>query len=194
MEQYLDAKVKRFVQRRLFSRIDKAKTILGLAGTHPEEYMKILPYHKQVILVDYNPVNPSVRRNSLVGEFDLITSQLANHNPITFVDCDFCKSVVTCGDDFTYIYNKMKKSAIHNKYIAFTFSLRNVGLERTLEFLSQFMNIPKCYSAPSLHICELKSRQFVKQFLSTDESTTTRLPLYMYRDSGACMISGLIKL
>lgn len=194
MEQYLDAKVKRFVQRRLFSRIDKAKTILGLAGTHPEKYMKILPYHKQVILVDYNPVNPSVRRNSLVGEFDLITSQPANHNPITFVDCDFCKSVVTCGDDFTYIYNKMKKSAIHNKYIAFTFSLRNVGLERTLEFLSQFMNIPKCYSAPSLHICELKSRQFVKQFLSTDESTTTRLPLYMYRDSGACMISGLIKL
>lgn len=194
MEQYLDAKVKRFVQRRLFSRIDKAKTILGLAGTHPEEYMKILPYHKQVILVDYNPVNPSVRRNSLVGEFDLITSQPANYNPITFVDCDFCKSVVTCGDDFTYIYNKMKKSAIHNKYIAFTFSLRNVGLERTLEFLSQFMNIPKCYSAPSLHICELKSRQFVKQFLSTDESTTTRLPLYMYRDSGACMISGLIKL
>lgn len=88
----------------------------------------------------------------------------------------------------------MKKSAIHNKYIAFTFSLRNVGLERTLEFLSQFMNIPKCYSAPSLHVCELKSRQFVKQFLSTDESTTTRLPLYMYRDSGACMISGLIKL
>lgn len=52
MEQYLDAKVKRFVQRRLFSRIDKAKTILGLAGTHPEEYMKILPYHKQVILVE----------------------------------------------------------------------------------------------------------------------------------------------
>lgn len=76
MEQYLDAKVKRFVQRRLFSRIDKAKTILGLAGTHPEEYMKILPYHKQVILVDYNPV----RRNSLVGEFDLITSQpQSNH-------------------------------------------------------------------------------------------------------------------
>lgn len=34
MEQYLDAKVKRFVQRRLFSRIDKAKTILGLAGIY----------------------------------------------------------------------------------------------------------------------------------------------------------------
>lgn len=34
MEQYLDAKVKRYVQRRLFSKIGKAKTILGLAGIH----------------------------------------------------------------------------------------------------------------------------------------------------------------
>lgn len=50
MEQYLDAKVKRFVQKRLFSHIPKTKTILGLAGTHPEKYMEVLPYHKQVIL------------------------------------------------------------------------------------------------------------------------------------------------
>lgn len=32
MEQYLDAKVKRFVQKKLFSHIPKTKTILGLAG------------------------------------------------------------------------------------------------------------------------------------------------------------------
>ena len=46
MEQYLDAKVKRYVQRRLFSKIGKAKTILGLAGIHPEEYIKVLPYQE----------------------------------------------------------------------------------------------------------------------------------------------------
>lgn len=79
MEQYLDAKVKRFVQKRLFSYIPKTKTILGLAGTHPEKYMEVLPYHKQVILVDFNPVNSSIRRNSLIGEFDLVTSQPANY-------------------------------------------------------------------------------------------------------------------
>ncbi len=45
MEQYLDAKVKRFVQKRLFSHIPKTKTILGLAGTHPEKYMEVLPYN-----------------------------------------------------------------------------------------------------------------------------------------------------
>lgn len=98
MEQYLDAKVKRFVQKRLFSHIPKTKTIL----------------------VDFNPVNSSIRRNSLIGEFDLVTSQPAHHSPITFVDCDFCKSIVSCGDDLIYIYNKMKKSLVKNKYIAFT--------------------------------------------------------------------------
>lgn len=41
MEQYLDAKVKRFVQ--LFSHIPKTKTILGLAGTHPENIWKFFP-------------------------------------------------------------------------------------------------------------------------------------------------------
>lgn len=112
MEQYLDAKVKRFVQKRLFSHIPKTKTILGLAGTYPEKYMEVLPYHKQVILVDFNPVNSSIRRNSLIGEFDLVTSQPAHHSPITFVDCDFCKSIVSCGDDLIYIYNKMKKSLV----------------------------------------------------------------------------------
>lgn len=66
--------------------------------------MEVLPYHKQVILVDFNPVNSSIRRNSLIGEFDLVTSQPAHHSPITFVDCDFCKSIVSCGDDLIYIY------------------------------------------------------------------------------------------
>lgn len=82
------------VQKRLFSYIPKTKTILG---SHPEKYMEV--YHKQVILVDFNPVNSSIRRNSLIGEFDLVTSQPAHHSPITFVDCDFCKSIVSCGDD-----------------------------------------------------------------------------------------------
>lgn len=88
-----------------------------LAGTYPEKYMEVLSYHKQVILVDFNPVNSSIRRNSLIGEFDLVTSQPAHHSPITFVDCDFCKSIVSCGDDLIYIYNKMKKSLSTLHYI-----------------------------------------------------------------------------
>lgn len=56
MEQYLDAKVKK---KRLFSHIPKTKTILGLLIQK-----NIWNYHKQVILVDFNP---------------------AHHSPITFV-------------------------------------------------------------------------------------------------------------
>lgn len=109
--------------------------------------MEVLPYHKQVILVDFNPVNSSIRRNSLIGEFDLVTSQPAHHSPITFVDCDFCKSIVSCGDDLIYIYNKMKKSLVKNKYIAFTFSLRVVGFDATLNWLK--VNFPE---SRSLHL------------------------------------------
>lgn len=96
--------------------------------------MEVLPYHKQVILVDFNPVNSSIRRNSLIGEFDLVTSH--HHSPITFVDCDFCKSIV-----LIYIYNKMKKSLVKNKYIAFTFSLRVVRFDATLDWLK--VNFPE---------------------------------------------------
>lgn len=122
MEQYLDAKVKRFVQN---SHIPKTKTILA----HPEKYME---YHKQVILVD--PVNSSIRRNSLIGEFDLVTSQPAHHSPITFVDCD----------------NQSYLAEMTNRYVP-----------------------------------EMKRRQYIKELNPA---------LYIYRDSGDNMISGLIKL
>lgn len=35
MEQYLDAKIKRFTQKQLFKKITKVKTMLG--GLHPEK-------------------------------------------------------------------------------------------------------------------------------------------------------------
>lgn len=40
MEQYLDAKIKRFTQKQLFKKITKVKTMLGLGGLHPEKYLE----------------------------------------------------------------------------------------------------------------------------------------------------------
>lgn len=195
MEQYLDARVKRYVQRRLFSKIDKTKTILGLAGTHPEKYLEVLPYHKNVILVDFNPVNDSVRRNSLVGEFDLVNSQPAQYSPITFVDCDFCKSILSCGDDLLYIYNKMKRSTVRNKYIVFTFSLRGVGEQATLKWLKDHfeeLNIKSdIVFSHSISLDILQRRQYVKEYC---DHSTKSLNIFGYRDSGDNMISGLIKI
>lgn len=64
MEQYLDAKVKRYVQKQLFAN-KQPKNFLGLAGTHPEEYMKVIPKNSGVLLVDINPP-----KNSEVGVFE----------------------------------------------------------------------------------------------------------------------------
>lgn len=42
MEQYLDAKIKRFTQKQLFKKITKVKTMLGLGGLHPEKYLEVV--------------------------------------------------------------------------------------------------------------------------------------------------------
>lgn len=76
--------------------------MLGLGGLHPEKYLEVVPEHKNCVLVDFNPA--LVRRNSLIGEFDLLTNSPAERSPLNFVD--FCKS-------------------IRNKYI--TFSCRTAG-------------------------------------------------------------------
>lgn len=68
MEQYLDAKIKRFTQKQLFKKITKVKTMLGLGGLHPEKYLEVVPEHKNCVLVDFNPADALVRRNSLIGE------------------------------------------------------------------------------------------------------------------------------
>lgn len=82
MEQYLDAKIKRFTQKQLFKKITKVKTMLGL---HPEKYLEVVPEHKNCVLVDFNPA--LVRRNSLIREFDLLTNSPAERSPLNFVDC-----------------------------------------------------------------------------------------------------------
>lgn len=72
MEQYLDAKIKRFTQKQLFKKITKVKTMLGLGGLHPEKYLEVVPEHKNCVLVDFNPADALVRRNSLIRDYLLI--------------------------------------------------------------------------------------------------------------------------
>lgn len=117
MEQYLDAKIKRFTQKQLFKKITKVKTMLGL---HPEKYLEVVPEHKNCVLVDFNPADALVRRNSLIREFDLLTNSPAERSPLNFVE-----SIINNGADLLYIYTKMQLSPIRNKYI--TFSCRTAG-------------------------------------------------------------------
>lgn len=109
MEQYLDAKIKRFTQKQLFKKITKVKTMLGL---HPEKYLEVVPEHKNCVLVDFNPADALVRRNSLIREFDLLTNSPAERSPLNFVD--FCKSIINNGADLLYIYTKMQLSPIRS--------------------------------------------------------------------------------
>lgn len=184
MEQYLDAKVKRYVQKQLFAN-KQPKNFLGLAGMHPEEYMKVIPKNSGVLLVDINPP-----KNSEVGVFeaDICTGYEAMTEYIEapdMVDCDFCKTVITCGSDFVYLYNRMRNNG--GKFIAFTFSVRNAGVLYTLNYLKN--RIPEFTYIDeweSLDLPFVGHRQFIKKMKNH--------PVYMYRDSGAIMLSGIITL
>lgn len=196
MEQYLDAKIKRFTQKQLFKKITKVKTMLGLGGLHPEKYLEVVPKHKNCVLVDFNPADALVRRNSLIGEFDLLTNSPAERSPLNFVDCDFCKSIINNGADLLYIYTKIQLSPIRNKYITFTFSCRTVGDERTIEWLAKNfpeLDISRNYVFINDTRCkEIGYRQYVKRMY--DPTRDRFLDIYKYRDSGDNMITGLIKI
>ena len=78
----------------------------------------------------------------------------------------------------------MKKSLVKNKYIAFTFSLRVVRFDATLDWLK--VNFPELsVENRNINRSEMKRRQYIKELNPA---------LYIYRDSGDNMISGLIKL
>lgn len=184
--QYVDAKAKRAVQKRLFSKITKCKTFLGLAGPHPEEYRKILPQANNYVLVDFNAVDESIYQNSLIGAFDTLRYHQHCYTMLNVVDCDFCKSIKSDGIDLLYIYTKMKRSNVRNQYITFTFSLRGVGLEATLDWLNDNFNLNIENRTFNKIEGDFGYKKFIHKLYNQD--------IYMYRDSGDYMISGLLKI
>ena len=162
--------------------------MLGLGGLHPEKYLEVVPEHKNCVLVDFNPADALVRRNSLIGEFDLLTNSPAERSPLNFVD--FCKSIINNGADLLYIYTKMQLSPIRNKYI--TFSCRTAGEQLSgWQRISPELDIPRNYVFINDTRCkEIGYRQYVKRIY---DPTRDRF-LDIYRDSGDNMITGLIKI
>lgn len=197
MEQFLDAKVKRYVQSQLFACVKGIQTIIGLAGPHPEEYLKVLPKCDNTILIDKYPVSDLVRCGDLTTEFSKIFKE--NPQSTYLVDCDFCNTMKSSGRDLEYIYDILKQSGKVN-YLSFTFSLRGVGKDITTLWLGQRfpeIGIPDIltlgrvlYNPISIIVPGMGYRQYCRRFVTDADYNN----LYYYRDSGDNMISGIIKI
>ena len=182
MKSYNDCPLKRNIQLGMWFPEPFHKTILGLSS--PEVvcgYLQVLPKHDDLILVNYEPIDEAINANSLVGMFDI----LLHRNKIpTFIDADFCDSILSSGDDLVYIYNKCKKLN-KNITISFTFSISGVGLLYTLKWLQEHfnVNVNNCIGHPVLE--EYYSyRQFANKYRDCIH----------YRESGDQMITGLIRI
>ena len=183
MKSYNDCPLKRSIQKNhcWFGEIYH-KTILGLSS--PEvvyDYIQVLPKHDDLILVNYEPKDDVINANSLIGMFDI----LLHRNIIpTFIDADFCNSILSSGDDLIYIYNKCKKL---NKdiTISFTFSIRGVGLLNTIEWLKH--NFPEIWFG-------LVKVPFNKPLWKFRQFAYSYGDCIHYRESGDQMITGIIKI
>lgn len=182
MKSYNDCRLKRAIQQALWILEPKHKTILGLSSPEiVEGYIRVLPKHDNLILVNYEPVDDAINCNSLIGMFNI----LLHRNIIpTFIDADFCDSIKNSGDDLIYIYNKCKKL---NKdiTISFTFSIRKVGLHPTINWIKEHFPEVHIGTKPLPMYTELNKRQFAYSY---------GIESVHYRDSGGQMLTGVIKL
>lgn len=183
MKSYNDCPLKRSIQKNhCWFMEPHHKTILGLSS--PEivnDYLQVLPEHDDLFLVNYEPIDEAINANSLIGMFDI----LLHRNIIpTFIDADFCNSIINSGDDLVYIYNKCKKLK-RDITISFTFSIRGVGLSKTINWLhKQFPEIWFGLIKVPFDQHLWKSRQFAYAYGDCVH----------YRESGDQMITGVIRI
>lgn len=184
MKSYNNCILKRNIQLRMWFPEPFHKTILGLSS--PEvvyDYLQVLPKHDNLILVNYEPIDEAINANSLVGMFDI----LLHRNKIpTFIDADFCDSILSSGDDLIYIYNKCKKL---NKdiTISFTFSIRGVGLLNTFKWIHEHF--------PEVWIGNRPLRVYAQEVLGKRQfAYSYGRDCIHYRESGDQMITGLIRI
>lgn len=179
--------VKRLVQNLLFKDV-KAKTCLGLAGPNYVSYKSILAQHsRNIILCDLNPADESIIHNSLVGTYDMNCNKY-HMMPVNWVDADFCTSIINSGADLLNINSKLRNKHLTNYYLSFTFSIRDAGLENTLNWIRQ--NLVDFGPTISEDITFLRKGkyQYCKWLYDTPN-----FKLIRYKDSGDHMLSGIIK-
>ncbi len=182
MKSYNNCILKRNIQLGLWIAEPHHKTILGLSS--PEivnGYLQVLPKHDDLFLVNYEPIDEAINANSLIGMFDV----LLHRNIIpTFIDADFCNSIINSGDDLIYIYNKCKKLN-RDITISFTFSIRGVGLSNTFKWLQEHFSEIRIGNKPLKMFASLGKRQFAYSYGAS---------CVYYRETGDQMVTGIIKI
>lgn len=171
---YDNCPLKRSIQATLFPK--KADIVLGLSSPKiVPTYLEVLPKHKELYLVNYEPEDEAINANSLVGMFDVLTRRKIIPD---FIDCDFCASIKGNGMDLEYIYMKcldFKKDIT----IAFTFAVHGVTLDTTVNWLAGFkVNLDTRTSFDY----DFGYRQYAYRYGD----------LIHYRESGEQMITGII--
>lgn len=136
---YFNTFYKRVAQHYLLSHVkinyNNNYHITGFAGDNPLEYKSILDQHfnpQSITLCDKNKYLPGVYH------IDILNLPITN-----VIDLDFEGTYITCGETViemlyrlrTHLFNRQGRPI--SKYFMLTFSLRQTGIQKTLEWLNR---------------------------------------------------------
>ncbi|MFA9239456.1 MAG: hypothetical protein ACEQSQ_06145 [Candidatus Paceibacteria bacterium] len=124
--------LKRKYQKKFFNQITNKKLFVGLCGTNPAGYLKIIKScgFKQIFLFDNNWHNlnhPSIQKYKVKVRLNNINAFIGNYD---FMDLDYC----CCINSIKHLLHEVMKI----KEFTMTLALRPVSEEKTLSILSKY--------------------------------------------------------
>lgn len=127
----MEHKIKRIVQRLLFSKIEPGLTMRGLAGEEPLVYKELILETikpSELTLVD---LTWSKERKAAGVKLENIQQEI-----VSIMDCDFCDTFKNSGVTLRTIKEAMDERC-NNRYLLYTLCLRGAPLAATWDWLNR---------------------------------------------------------
>lgn len=119
---------------------------------------------------------------------------IADLSPGNIMDCDFCSTYKTSGNDLLIVIDKMNNSKLLNKYILFTFSTRGASIKETLSWMNNNIFDKTLFIELEKEVLINKGFKGHLREITHNQFKYSESKLYSYRNGGSPMLTGLIKL
>lgn len=182
----MEHKIKRIVQRLLFSKIEPGLTMRGLAGEEPLVYKELILETikpSELTLVD---LTWSKERKAAGVKLENIQQEI-----VPIMDCDFCDTFKSSGVTLRTIKEAMDERC-NNRYLLYTLCLRGAPLVTTWDWLNRniYDNTLTEFSKDKIFTSGYYGKNYLME-LKHEQSSFIESVIYHYKDTHP-MVTGLV--
>ena len=182
----MEHKIKRTVQRLLFSKIEPGLTMRGLAGEEPLVY-------KELILETIKPSELTLVDNVWSKEREAagVKWEYIQKEIVSIMDCDFCDTFKNSGVILRAIKEAMDERC-SNRYLLYTLCLRGAPLAATWDWLNRniYDNTLTEFSKDKIFSSGYYGKNYLME-LKHEQSSFIESVIYHYKDTHP-MVTGLV--